>query len=224
MRPVSEGMPRPNNRRLSLANALPDIQDLMPSLQELPILCTGQDELVWKWGSTGNYTAKSAYEILLSAGKVRWGFHKLWTAKCPKTTKIFAYLMLRGRTLTQDVMRKRMIHCEFGCVLCLNCPIESALHLFFLCPYAVHVWFLVSAELGIKIFSPQGTVEQIWHESLKVYKQSSGGTAKNWIMWFVCVTWFLWKERNERIFRGRRPPNIVADKILAEGRLWASYC
>ena len=150
--------------------------------------------------------------MLLKGGKVRWGFEKLWAAKCPRTTKIFAYLLLRGRTLTQDVLRKRRIHCTLGCVMCRNCPIESSLHLFFLCPYAVHVWYLVSSKLGFQLFRPGGTVESIWYNSLAAYKNSSNGDEITWIMWFVCVAWTLWKERNERVFRGgmRHPP------ILAE--------
>lgn len=95
-------------------------------------------------------------------------------------------------------------------IMCQNCPIESALHLFFLCPYAMNVWWLICSKLGFQLFKPHDTVEQIRYESLAAYKNSSNGWVATWIMWFVCVTWFLWKERNERVFRGeRRQPNYI---------------
>lgn len=141
----------------------------------------------------------------------------------------FCFLMIRGRILTQDVLRKRGFQCQLGCHMCLDCPIESGLRLLFLCPYAVNVWWIVSSRLGVTLFKPGQTIEQIWHDSYKAFCQSCGESARRkgkfWCTWFICVTWGLWKHRNERIFRGNRvPPWILAERLLQEGQLWLGCC
>ena len=144
---------------------------------------------------------------MVMGGLEKWGFAKVWAAKCPSTTIFFfAFLMIRGRILTQDVLRKRKIHCELRCIMCRNCPIKCS----------------TSTNLGFQIFKPGLTVEQIWYNSLEAYKNTCNGAEITWIMWFICVAWFIWRKRNERVFRNvARPTNILVQKILLEGHLWS---
>lgn len=65
----------------------------------------------------------------------------IWKLKCPETVRIFIYLLLKGRLLTRDVMaRSNCDHCHL-CDLCDACSLETAMHLFFECPYVSQVWF-----------------------------------------------------------------------------------
>ena len=64
------------------------------------LVSTDEDTIMWRWGATGEYSSKSAYAILMSAGKIKWRFNNLWHAKCPMTAKIFMYMALKGKILT----------------------------------------------------------------------------------------------------------------------------
>lgn len=102
-------------------------------------------------------------------------------------------------------------------------------HLLFLRPCVVNVWWIVSMRSGVTLFKPDLGVEQIWHQSLRAFKQTGTDNRKArqkvWATWSICVTWGLWKYRNERIFRGSNlPPWILAERILQERRLWLNYC
>lgn len=120
--------------------------------------------------NTSNYICRREMLVfvhLFFFCKVSCPYIKQWA-----TEKIFCFLMLRGRILTQDVMRRRKMQCDLGCVMCGACPVESILHLLLLCRYAVHVWWIVSTQLGITLFKPNLEVELIWHQSMKAFDQS----------------------------------------------------
>lgn len=81
----------------------------------------------------------------------------------------------------------------------------------------------------MSLFKPRGTIEQIWYESWAAFKRSFRGNNKEGIKqsttWFICVVWGIWKQRNERVFRGNNmPPGLLAKRILQDGRLWLNYC
>lgn len=107
-------------------------------LQELH-LTSDNDEIRWNWEVSANYTAKSIYTLISSGVKIKWLFCTIWTSKVPPTVKIFAYMVLQGKLLTRDVLRRRGILVERHYIVCRNCPFESLEHLLFLCPYAVEV-------------------------------------------------------------------------------------
>lgn len=68
-------------------------------------------------------------------------FKGIWKARVPPSVKVFSIMLLKGKIPTHDMLRARGIHCEMPCPMCSNCPCESVLHLIFLCPFAVEVWF-----------------------------------------------------------------------------------
>lgn len=108
LRTHGDGLPRPAAYAISLADMMTHFSELCPTVQQ-PILVQGRDILQWRWCNSGIYTANNAYEVMQGGGKVKWGYAAIWKAKCPATAKIFAFLMIRNKILTQDVLRKRRI-------------------------------------------------------------------------------------------------------------------
>ena len=150
-------------RKISLRQAWPIQATLEPNRPILQQIHFTQetDTLEWRWDKSGKYTSSSAYGILTGGGMTKWPFPKIWKCKVPPTVRIFAYLMLQGKVLTRDVLRRRGIQVERKCVLCSNCPVESGLHLFYLCPYTVEVWFHISNNLNIALIKPGLTIQSI---------------------------------------------------------------
>lgn len=124
--------------------------------------------------------------------------------------------MLKHKILTHDVMEKRRINCDLKFVMC-----ETATHLLFECPIAIatQVWNWISTKLNHPIMKR-------FHWNLMIQYHSLGMTLEEWRKRrFVCTRWFLWKQRNELIFRVRKiQPQQVVVSISQEVRLWARFC
>lgn len=194
-----------------------------------PNLMNTSDTLSWRWEKSGIYTSKSAYSILIPGGRIKWRFTKLWSAMCPRTTKIFMYLALGGRILTQDMLLKRHILSQMGCVMCNSGQLETAIHLLFRCHYAKQVWVLLSTKLGFSLIKTGPSIQVVWiasWEALRCSRSNSDSCSEmKWLVWFVGTAWAIWKEGNEQIFRGSAvPPWILVDRIVTQCELWLKFC
>lgn len=133
---LGSGQPPPQQPHLSLCDAKSINLLIDPDDSDLHNLVVKEedDQLVWKWGSRGIYTAGSLYKAMVGIGKIQWPFMRVWTSRVPPTVRVFTTLMLRDKILTHEVMNRRGMHCDMNCILCVNCPIESTLHLLFPLP------------------------------------------------------------------------------------------
>ena len=108
-------------------------------IQETAVLTVqqqGADSWVWKADPSGNYSTKSAYDILLEAkrGETDDGpFVELWKLRIPPKTATFAWRLIRDRLPTKANHRRRQVELtDSRCPLCNNME-ENAAHLFFNC-------------------------------------------------------------------------------------------
>jgi hypothetical protein len=60
------------------------------------------DRFVWKWCSSGSYSASSAYIGLLAGQSTVLGVRELWKAKAPNNVWFFGCLAIHGRCWTGD--------------------------------------------------------------------------------------------------------------------------
>lgn len=150
---LGPGQQRPVQPSISLADAHSISHVIAPNRDELSSLHLTQDDdqIVWTWGKREAYSASSIYKILIGIGKIKWPFMEIWKSKMLPTVKVFAILLLRDKLLTHQVMNRRKMYVQPHCLMCNNCPIESIAHLLFLCPFATHVWYLVSDKLGYRV-------------------------------------------------------------------------
>lgn len=161
--------------------------------------------------------------MLMGIGRIVPRDLTLWRYKIPTTVKIFVFLLLRKKILTQDVLRRRNIGCAIGCVVCNSITIETAKHLLFQCDYAVQVWQGLGARLGIKILANGQAIQDIWLNSLQ--QQGNWHWKKNMPILLSAACWLLWKHPNGIVFRDRRMlPTILVDRIIHELEMWVKYC
>jgi zinc-binding in reverse transcriptase len=112
--------------------------------------------VLWKFNATGIYSAKSFYDFYAGLGKIKWEFHALWKA-AHTTVRVFYFLLLHDKLLTQQILFKRKITNVSGCVV-RQCPTESALHLFYLCPLAVSAWNTLKHSYALEIIKPDQSI------------------------------------------------------------------
>ncbi|CAN1826521.1 hypothetical protein LINPERHAP1_LOCUS31589, partial [Linum perenne] len=102
-----------------------------------------------------------------------------------------------GKVATQDNLQRRGFTLANRCVLCGSNE-ESVQHLFLSCSFAFDVWTLVSSKLSIHGPHPSSLAGFIkgWKE---VNCSKRFISVKRAIL--HAVFWYIWLERNNRIFR-----------------------
>ncbi|KAJ4790703.1 RNA-directed DNA polymerase (reverse transcriptase)-related family protein [Rhynchospora pubera] len=163
----------------------------------------------WKWTSNGIYSTNSAYHILSNTG-VTSSFHPtLWKIKAPPRVKIFLWLLILDRLLTQKNLLVRGWPTGSTCPSCNSGLLESSEHLFLQCHYATNVWSLLQIHLRLPFlhFAQDNLTFCLTHRNLRI---------KNWDIIWAATTWKLWKARNKRIFQDlETPPHLILKEITA---------
>lgn len=226
LRDLKDGLPRPRLQSISLRDAWALIPELAPQLSQIQMVFgTQEDEFRWRWNSSGSYSASSLYQTIMAVGRIGWEFAFTWKASSPLKVKIFTLLMLKERILTQDTMARRGIPCEMQCFMCRSGQVESVLHLFFECSNTTLVWGEVQRLMGRNLIVLEATIQDTWEASWDKVRREGGMNRTEWTTTCMCVTWNLWKQRNETVFREKtKPPAILVKHILDELVLWKRCC
>lgn len=225
---IHELQERPQYPYIFLHDAIPIIQLFAPDFSdkvEAVAITEARDVLVWRWTANGEYTVWSMYSTMMGAGLIRDQDAFLWKLTVPPTVKIFGFLLLKDSLLTHDNMLHRNMRCNSTCALCENCPVESSFHVFFLCPYAVHVWFILSNKAGFNLIQRGADIQKTWELSIRNLGSRGGDWKKRGTTLFLCTCWMTWKQRNAKKNSDERmPPQILADWIWHEAELWRKNC
>lgn len=184
-----------------------------------------RDELEWRRSSSAKYSANSFYKLMQGGGKVTWKHNLIWNCRVPPNVKVFAFLLMRNKLLTHEVMLRRGFQCEPHCQTCGRCGIESAMHLFFRCSYAREAWSRIADEVGFEIMSQGASLSKTWEVSALEARRKGGFKELQWATFFISACWQIWKSRNGKNFRGEQVPiRILVSRIIEESRLWQIYC
>ena len=110
--------------------------------------------------------------------------------------KVFGWLLLSDRLNTRNMLKRRHYNIgnDYDCILC-GVHIEETLeHLFFECQFSAECW----SSLGIS--GNQGQ-----HRLQKVVSAKNNWNRPLFMELFLTATWSIWKERNNKHFRGMMP-------------------
>ncbi|KAJ3697089.1 hypothetical protein LUZ61_000794 [Rhynchospora tenuis] len=174
----------------------------------------GSQQLAWKWTPIGLYSSASAYAILADPG-LRSPYHTLlWKMKIPPKVKVFLWVALLDRVLTQHNLLLRNWPTISSCKCCSHGIIETTSHLFVQCEYAVQVWTLLQARFSLPLLTFLPDLHLFWLQNRALPGQS-------WDIVWAATTWAIWKERNRRIFTDKSlPSNLLMAEICAAIEAW----
>jgi hypothetical protein len=148
------------------------------------------------WGAS-EFRANNFYKHCFSEMQVDTAFTWIWSSCCTMQWKVFLWLILADHLNTRNMLRRRhykIANDDYGCLFCNDPPEECIVHVFFSCPFSIASW----NTLGISW--PQSECRfQLIH---------AGRAASNKPMFmevFAVVAWGIWKERNDKHFRGVPP-------------------
>lgn len=111
-------------------------------LREVVLQPGQRDRFVWKWSSSGTYSAASTYRAFLAGSTRLLGARELWRTKAPPKVKMFFWLALHRRLWTADRRKRHGLQDHDVCVLC-DQDRETEPHLFLGCVFARQVWAAV---------------------------------------------------------------------------------
>ncbi|XP_078174425.1 uncharacterized protein LOC144568068 [Carex rostrata] len=169
-----------------------------------------EDQLQWNLTSTKLYSSNSFYKVITSTGRTMEGLRFTWHLKIPATIKIFAYLCIQDKLLTQDVLLRRGFECNHSCVQCQRCSLETTHRILFQCEFALLFWSRFSRYLGYNIFTRGDSVRQSVIRSYNGCRHIM--PRKKWGVLFFSACWMLWKARNNKEFEDKcLPANLVAE-------------
>ncbi|KAJ4807034.1 RNA-directed DNA polymerase (reverse transcriptase)-related family protein [Rhynchospora pubera] len=134
---------------------------------------------------------------------------KLSKLIAPPRVKIFLWLLLLDRLLTQENLSIRNWPSNGGCPCCPGNVQETSLHLFLLYPFARSIWDLTQQHLSFPMLLFPTNLQGFWLQNI-----INLGAA--WDTIRAAVSWTIWKERNNRIFSSSvKPPSVLVRDILS---------
>lgn len=130
----------------------------------------------------------------------------IWKMQDTKRQHLFGWLLLHDRVLTKMLLVKRGKVTDAFCPSCSN-EEESPLHLFRDCKSAKALWLqvILAYMLNYFLFSLHWETWVICNLMKKEFSWEN----LSWHSFFVIICWWLWKKRNELVFREVNSPLSV---------------
>ena len=145
-------------------------------------------------------------------------FSWIWKSACTMNYKVFAWLLLRDRLNTRDLLQRRDWHVtdDTHCVLCPLRIYEDRLHLFLTCNFSQRIWSYLQIQ-----WTNNNELQQI----IQTAKASFGHSFFMEVLIVACRN--IWLQRNGAIFRheapsfGRWKSGFIHDMSLLKHRMKA---
>ncbi|WVZ88969.1 hypothetical protein U9M48_035436 [Paspalum notatum var. saurae] len=182
-----------------------------------------EDTITWTRTASGEYSASSAYKMQFEGGLHSDFPHTVWLVWAPAKCKFFLWLLLQNRVWTADRLLTRQWPNSYFCPMCYR-NLETARHLFSVCPETCKIWTAMSRWLGCQSLHPNSWDADRslgdWFYSLA--GSSSSSSAQGLRSLAILVVWSVWSERNARIFKDEHKTiAALIVEIKEEVRLWS---
>lgn len=167
------------------------------------------DIMIWHFTQNGAYTVKSGYQLAYeaylrqqtdkpeSSFKPKEGFWKsVWKLKVPNKIRNFWWRVCKNAVATKENLFRRRCAKSSSCPLCDE-KVESIEHLLFACPWTRAVWF----GCNVRLNGDRGSPESALRWTSEVFDSLGSKEAVTFLSKVALISWFIWKARNEAIFR-----------------------
>eukprot|EP00253_Pinus_taeda_P033267 PITA_33267 len=162
----------------------------------------------FRWDPTGSiYTIKSGYQHIYNDTYQTpiWNHWRIiWKSEAIPKIKFFNWLLLKGKVLTAENLKKRGIISPSRCPNC--CSVEETIqHLFLDCPFAKRCWIKLSS-LGNINWQPQQSISETileWRKNCPWKDKRSKIVKRIWAIIPHNLLWKIWLTRNKKIFQNK---------------------
>jgi len=127
----------------------------------------------------------------------------LWRKDVLVKVSVFAWRLFRHRLSSKTNLFRRGIIPPEAQICIGDCgQQESETHLFLSCTFFGHIWQLIQNWVGVYSADSGNNVDHFYQFGTFLGYEKSRCSLMH-LIWFATV-WVLWKERNDRIFRGQQ--------------------
>ncbi|XP_026399703.1 uncharacterized protein LOC113295587 [Papaver somniferum] len=167
-------------------------------LNRMPIPMGGSDVRVWMLELKGEFSVKSATELLRQKYARLEGMQLLWRKEVHPVLATRNWKFLRGACATYDLIRRRFkILLANKCCLC-GVQEETLTHVLYDCCFATRAWNWL-----VDVFKLQPNANLI--VSFKAAKGRSHIVRDLWLISNLVVRSELWQLRNKAVFEDKKP-------------------
>lgn len=164
------------------------------------------DSWSYTWGS--KFSSKNAYKHLQGSLEATPLFRWIWKSGALGKHKFFAWLLIKDRLSTRNILKiKNMFLDDYSCVLCVNGPEETSLHLFLECPFSSACWHSIGVNWNLSLPPLDMVIQARTDFGSHIFREI-----------FITACWNIWKARNGIIF-DNIPASLVAWKAALKGDL-----
>jgi len=199
-----------------------DVLQLWDILSDVVLQPEREDKHIWRFSSSGQYSAKAAYEGFFLGATLFAPWERIWKTWAPPKCRFFMWLVAHNKCWTSDRLARRGLPCPDGCPLC-DQEQETINHLLVQCVFAREFWFILLRQVGLQALSPQPTENSFldWWERASNATSSLVRQGVNSLI--ILGAWILWNHRNRCVFDGAAP-SVAGALVVAgeERRLWTT--
>ncbi|KAL0717697.1 hypothetical protein Bca4012_067019 [Brassica carinata] len=207
------------------------VEEIFPNLAAqitriVPSRLGAHDTFCWYGTRSGIYSVKSGYLALQELQEPHaqedpheeafdW-YKVVWSVTTSPKLQLFLWKLCRGSALALgENLATRGLSSLTGCPHCG--AFETALHLFFHCPFAIQVWTSVPIKQPF-ITTGHDTLSSALRESLSLICLPPTGLSVNVSSW---IFWYLWYARNLLLFENRQvSARVTTSFALSSTREW----
>ena len=115
--------------------------------QILPL--TDDDMLIWKHTTLGNFSIKSAWDLIRQHNQTNSHAILIWKQVAPPSAQLMCWKLMRGILPMDSSFQRSGVSIVIICVMCCNSS-ETPIHLFIYCKYASSLWDKILGFLGFQ--------------------------------------------------------------------------
>ena len=130
------------------ARDLEAMSDFMVTIYGSPIRERGEDKMCWIPSKVKGFLIRDYYRILAGTASFGFPWKSIRKQKIPSRVAFFVWTATLRKCLTIDNLRKRKVWILDWCYMYKR-NVESVDHLFLHCPFALDLWSMVLALLGV---------------------------------------------------------------------------
>ena len=200
--------------------ALMEYLVLWDVISEVDLHVGVQDKHIWRLSTSGQYTARSAYDALFQGGIYFRPYERIWKSWAPPKCHFFMWLVAHNRCWTADRLARRGLQHPDKCLLC-DQEDENIQHLLIGCVVARQFWYSLLHSVGLSQLSPavNDSPFDAWWE--RVAAAVTGDVQRGLNSLIILGAWCIWKHRNNCVFNGASP-SVASMLSMArdEAHLW----
>jgi hypothetical protein len=157
------------------------------------------DYISWEWDKSKKFSSNSFYKFINFSGTSVNCFKFIWKSNAPPKSKIHMWLIIHGKLNTIEFLKKKNIIIDNKCYFC-NSHSEDINHIYYDC-FDTH--YILIMTLNIFEFNISTRISDcfFYWDSFRFLFDKDFRFLLDTL--FIISCWFIWFERNQRIFNNK---------------------